>query len=587
VSGDCAGQTNISRNQASQITAEWVETHLKKSTPRIILTNDKLKQIKESIKKDTIVSAYYYFLYKNAESILTLPVLKREMTGRRLLTVSRDALSRIGILSTVFSISKEQRFLDKLNEEIIAVCSFSDWNPTHFLDAAEMAYGVAIGLDWSLNKLPASTVALAKKALVEKALKPSFEKKYSHWIKIKNNWNQVCHGGLTVAAIVVADDHPSLAAEIIKRAVENMPVALQQYGPDGVYPEGASYWAYGTSYSVLTLSALQSAFNTDFNLDKTPGFLESALFVEMLTAPSGLYFNYFDSRTANAWTLEKYELLSWFAKRTKNRNYFNDEEFLNAAKNATHNKLLASRLSGAALYWISETRDLPEEPFPENWKGDGINPLIMFKSRKSDPSKFYLAAKGGRANLSHGNMDAGSFIFELNDVRWSIDLGLQGYTQLEQTLGLKGLWNSSQDSKRWTLLSKNNFGHSTLTVNNQLHQADGNATFISFLDSEEHPEGTFDLTALFPETLTSATRKFRKVSEKKLEIVDSLIPNNKTETITWALITQADATITDKGFSLNQDGKTLYVNLISPSEVNKKIIALDPLLKNTICVCQT
>lgn len=113
------------------------------------------------------------------------------MTGRRLLTVSRDALSRIGILSTVFSISKEQRFLDKLNEEIIAVCSFSDWNPTHFLDAAEMAYGVAIGLDWSLNKLPASTVALAKKALVEKALKPSFEKKYSHWIKIVNRQQKV------------------------------------------------------------------------------------------------------------------------------------------------------------------------------------------------------------------------------------------------------------------------------------------------------------------------------------------------------------------------------------------------------------
>ncbi|NGM64331.1 heparinase II/III family protein [Sphingobacterium sp. SGR-19] len=566
----------VNSSFSDSISENWIIKHLQTDEPKIILSKRRLNEIKKAIKKDSIVNTYYDYLYQNAESILSLPILERKMVGRRLLTVSRDALSRMGILSTVFAVSNEKRFLTRLNEEIIAVCNFTDWNPSHFLDVAEMAYGVSIGLDWSLKKLPPSTIALAKKALVEKALQPSFKEKYSRWVKNKNNWNQVCHGGLTIAAIVVADEHPGLAARIMNRAIANIPIALAQYGPDGVYPEGASYWAYGTSYTLLMLSALQSAFQTDFALEKIPGFIESALFVEMLTGPSGLYYNYFDSRTTNAWGLEKYELLAWFAGKTKNRNYFNREEFMLAAKKARHDKLLASRLSGAALHWISATRDLPQKAFPENWKGDGPNPLIIFKSRKHSSSNFYLAAKGGRANISHGHMDAGSFIFELQGVRWSVDLGLQGYTQLEEKLGLKGLWSSTKDSKRWTLLSKNNFGHSTLTVNDQLHQANGNATLLFFVDSVTHPQGQFDLGPLFPDKLSAATRTFRKLSEERLEIMDSLTLTSKTETVTWAMVTQAEAEITNEGFLLTQDGKTLAVTLLSPLNAEKKITSLDP-----------
>lgn len=558
------------------ISANWIRENLQKKGPKIVLTDRQLREIRKAVKKDPAVKAYYDYLYRNAEHILSLPALERKLEGRRLLTVSRDALSRIGILSTVFAVSDEKRFLERLDEEMVAVCNFSDWNPTHFLDVAEMAYGVAIGLDWSLHKLPPSTITLAKKALVEKALRPSLDKKYGHWIKATNNWNQVCHGGLSIAAIAVADQHPDLAAQIINRAIVNIPIALQQYGPDGVYPEGASYWAYGTSYTLLTLSTFQSAFRTDFGLGKTPGFMESALFVEMLTAPSGLYFNYFDSRTRNAWGVEKHELLAWFADKTNNRNYFNRREFIHAAENATQDKVLASRLSGAALCWISNTKDLPEQPFPENWKGKGVNPVVIFKSRKAAPSKFYLAAKGGRANLSHGNMDAGSFIFELYGVRWSVDLGLQGYTNLEQTMGLKGLWNASQESKRWTLLSKNNFGHSTLTVNDQLHRADGHAPLISFIDAATQPEGQFDLSALFPNTLAAATRRFKKLSDERLEIEDSLTITSKTEIVTWAMMTQSEAKITNQGFLLTQDGKTLRVDLAWPLKAKKIITSLDP-----------
>lgn len=569
-----AGSINVS--YTTPISADWIKTHLRKDGPKIILTASKLEEIKKSIKKDPAIKAYYDYLYKNAVSILQLPLLERKLDGRRLLTISREAVSRIGTLSTVFAVSNEKRFLERLDKELITVCNFSDWNPTHFLDVGEMAYGVSIGLDWSLNKLPASTVILAKEALLTKALQPSLDKKYSGWVKNTNNWNQVCHGGLSLAAIVVAGQYPELAAKIINRAIENIPFALKQYGPDGAYPEGASYWAYGTSYTLLTLSAFESAFNTDFNLSETPGFMESAQFVEMVTAPSGAYYNYFDSRTEHEWKLERYELFAWFAAKTKNQNYFDREALINKAKEGIANGIQVSRLSGAVLCWMLNTKHLPAKPFPKNWKGDGTNPIVVFKSEKSVPSQFYLAAKGGKANLSHGNMDAGSFIFELYGVRWSVDLGLQDYSKLEETIGTKGLWGSEQNSIRWTLLSKNNFGHSTLSVNNQLHKVDGNAPLISFINSNTQPEASFDLSALFPGTLSSAIRKFKKVSEEKFEIEDSLIATSNTKTVTWSMMTQAEAKITAKGFLLTQNGKNLLINLSGSLKAEMEISSLNP-----------
>jgi hypothetical protein len=79
-------------------------------------------------------------------------------------------------------------------------------------------------------------------------------------------------------------------------------------------------------------------------------------------------------------------------------------------------------------------------------------------------------------------MDAGSFIFELNGVRWSIDPGNQGYNTLEQA-GFD-LWNSTQTGQRWTLLTKNNYGHSTITVNDSLFINNGQATLLNFKDEK-------------------------------------------------------------------------------------------------------
>ena len=210
---------------------------------------------------------------------------------------------------------------------------------------------------------------------------------------------------------------------------------------------------------------------------------------------------------------------------------------------------------------------------PTAWKGDGSNPVVVFKGNDSDPHSYYFGGKGGRATTSHGNMDAGSFIFELNGVRWVIDPGNQSYHPLEKT-GFQ-LWGSCQDCQRWTLLTKNNYGHSTITVNNELFINNGTATLEEF-KSGANPEATFDLTPLYGENIKSASRKFAKDSDVSVVIEDEVEFSDKTDLITWQLMTTADVELTDGGAVLKQDGKTLKLQNMSHPDLDLSIVSLYP-----------
>ena len=50
---------------------------------------------------------------------------------------------------------------------------------------------------------------------------------------------------MITAALMIADIDPELAAKTISRALDKLPSSLAEYGPDGIYPEGPTYWGYG------------------------------------------------------------------------------------------------------------------------------------------------------------------------------------------------------------------------------------------------------------------------------------------------------------------------------------------------------
>lgn len=556
------------------ITTEYLKINLRKKSPRLVLDGENEKVLKKKLKTDPLIQNIYETIKLNAGLVLEKDLISVDIpdnpnSQKNQLGISRDFLHRMNMLAMVYRLEKDPRMLERINDEVIAACNFPTWNPRHFLDVGEMSLAVALALDWTAGDLPKSTIALAKNALVEKGIKPSWPEDGSTpgWVNNTNNWNQVCNAGMIAASIAVAETQPDLAAKTIHRSIDGMNNALHEYAPDGAYPEGPIYWGYGTQFSVVTAAMFESAFGTDFGLAEFPGFKESAVYAMLTISPTNRLYSYADcNENAEGYA---HFTLSWFAAKTGNKTFLNEKYFLTPPAEMKN----FSRLAGAGLVCTAQFTETETTPLPTAWKGAGANPIVVFTGGENDPNGFYFGGKGGRGTVNHGNMDGGSFIFELYGVRWSIDPGNQSYGPLERA-GFN-LWGRCQECDRWNLLTKNNFGHSTISVNNQLHVVDGKAEIIHFKNGE-NPEATIDLTPTFTGQLKSAKRKFIKDSRVSLLIEDDIEISDETSWITWQLMTQADVEIVEGGAVLRQDGKSLKLENLSHPGFTFSVISLDP-----------
>jgi hypothetical protein len=556
------------------ISTSYLKKQLSKKQPRLVFNAENERNLREKLKTDRMIQNIYSTIQYHAERVLekeliTLDIPDNPNSQQNQLGISRDFLFRINMLAMVYRIDKDKRMLDRLNDEVIAACNFPSWNPKHFLDVGEMSLAIALALDWTAGALPKPTISLAKKALVEKGIMPSWPENGStpSWVNNTNNWNQVCNAGMIAASIAVAESEPGLAAKTISRSIDGMNHALAEYAPDGAYPEGPIYWGYGTQFSVVTAAIFESAFGTDFGLANFPGLKESAVYAMLTISPTNRLYSYADCNEE----AEGYGsfTLSWFAAKTGNKTFMNEPYFLSPPQDTKR----FSRLAGAGLVWTAQFSEKETTPLPTAWKGGGANPVVIFTGGENDRTGFYFGGKGGRGTVNHGNMDGGSFIFELNSVRWSIDPGNQSYGLLERA-GFN-LWGRCQDCDRWKLLTKNNFGHSTLSVNNQLHMVDGMAEIVDF-KTGEFPEATIDLTPALKGQLTSAQRRFVKDGPASLLIEDKIEISEETQVITWQMLTQAAVDVTKGGAVLKQDGQTLKLEILSHPEIAVSVISLDP-----------
>jgi hypothetical protein len=280
--------------------------------PRLLLTGGRAEDVwRDRVQTNSVLRPILDYVLAGADAIIDASPVERRLIGRRMLNQSRIALKRFVYLSTAYRVTGQRKYVDRAVKELRAVAAFEDWNPSHFLDVAEMTLGVALAYDWMYSELSVEERALVERMMIDKGLKPSFEKNHSNlWVRGDNNWNQVCHGGMVFAALALYEQVPQLAEQTIRRAVERLPRAMAVYAPGGVYPEGPSYWVYGTTYNVLLIDALRSALGTDYGLTDLPGFLESSEYYLHAEGPTGLLFNFSDGGELSHLTPAPF----WFAR---------------------------------------------------------------------------------------------------------------------------------------------------------------------------------------------------------------------------------------------------------------------------------
>jgi len=538
--------------------------------PRLLLFKNEEAAIKDMVKADTIWQKLQQAVFTECDSLLSKPPVERIQIGRRLLDKSREALRRLFFLSYGYRMTHNREYLQRAEKEMVQIANFSDWNPSHFLDVAEMTMALSIGYDWLFDELSPTSKALIKDAILKKGIQPSLDPKNNSWLKAEHNWNQVCNAGMTYGAIAIFEDQPELAKQIINRALESINVPMDEYKPDGAYPEGYGYWGYGTSFNVMFISAIEKLFGKDFGLTSKPGFLNTGSFLENMTGPSGNAFNYSDSGPGGGLQ----PAMFWFAARTKNPSLLWVER--SRLLNAPGRNFVGNRLLPAIFLWSGGIHiNKVKPPTATMYVAKGKVPVALMRTSWTDPNAIYVGFKGGAANVNHAHMDIGSFVMEADGVRWAMDFGAQEYESLES----KGLsiFGRSQDAVRWSIFRYNNFVHNTLTVNNQLQRVSGYAPLISSSNTPKFMSAVIDLTEVYKGSLENAKRGIVLADKKYVEVRDVIESSSGETIVRWTLLTPADVKITGKNTAeLTKNGKKLILDVRADGDFEMKTWSTDP-----------
>lgn len=531
------------------------------SHPRIMLLEGDEAAIKMTIAADDLWRSTHQFILDESNNIIGKPPVERVLIGRRLLDKSREALKRIFYLSYSWRMTSDSRFLKRAEKEMLAVSAFSDWNPSHFLDVAEMTMAVSIGYDWCYNGLSEESRKIIKEAILEKGLKPSLDAKNNSWLKASHNWNQVCNAGMTFGALAIYDEETELAGGLIDRAISSIKLPMEDYQPDGAYPEGYGYWGYGTSFNIMFLSAMEKAFGTDNGLTINEGFFKTAEYLENMTGPTGNSFNYSDAGSGGGLQ----PAMFWFGNRLSDPSLLWSERYMLLNKSLPKDRLLPAIMIWSAGMAVNEITP----PMKKLWVGQGKNPVALMRSSWIENNAVYVAIKGGSPSVNHGHMDVGSFIMEALGERWAMDFGMQDYNSLE-TAGVD-LWNMKQNSQRWDVFRYNNFAHNTLTANNQLQVVGGSAKINSSAESDGMINAVTDITSVYSGHLTKAIRGIAIVDNNYVTVRDEIETTNSETVIRWNMVTSATVSITDNNTAvMTKNGKILTLRVKEPASVTMK-----------------
>lgn len=520
--------------------------------PRLLLKKGDITAMKEFSNQSPNAKKIHNLIISEADKMLEQAPVERVMTGRRLLSVSRIALQRIFYLSYAYLTTEDMRYVARAEKEMLAISEFEDWNPSHFLDVGEMTMALAIGYDWLYRKLPVHSRSIIGTAIYEKGLLPSENASDAWFFKSNNNWNQVCNAGMIYGALATMERSPEYCKTLIAKCLESNKIAQKSYDPNGAYPEGYGYWEYGTGFEVMLVAALQSALGTDAGIKLQQSFMQTADFMTYMTAPSGLAFNYFDSGMNCSAIASKY----WFARERNDASIVTiDEKFIADGKFYADRLLPIYMIFGSGIN-LSGTK----RPTRNTWSAQGEVPLFIYRSGWTHTNDTYFAIKGGKAESNHGHMDAGSFIYEYDGVRWAVDLGSHDYNRLEQA-GVN-LWDMSQTSQRWDVFRIGAESHNTLVFNGQRHIVNGKAEIIDTYNTSRSKGAVVKLTPVFAPYAREVVRTAELDKNDHLTIKDHIEVGDAPAKVEWKIATRAKAEIVSpQVIMLTQDGKTMYLKL--------------------------
>lgn len=511
------------RPRAQQILQDFQNSNMAGQHPRVLVTQSDFDRIKSLIGKDELVDKLYDYIKKTADSELDAPACEYVLPdGVRLLATSRAVKNSAEMCGFMYHMTGDPVYAERVWTQLESAANFPDWNPSHYLDTGEMAAAFAIGYDWLYDYWTEEQREFLRNALKKHMFDAYFDsyQNKSWWTTLESNWTYVCNGGGIMGALAVMDEMPEESAALIENALRCMEGADLRFAPDGGWYEGPGYWGLAMDYYVKLASTMFNSLGKDYGMTEAPGIKDTLSY--MLYMHGAKYAFSYSDMSAN--TREPIYQSMWLAKRFQENSW------------ATLRSIeIMENKSSMAIYDI-----LWYDPAMIQGDGEITLPLDAYfrsaevassRSSWTDSNMLYLGYKGGYARQSHGQLDYGTFVFDLNGARWATDWGSEDYN-------LPGY--SSWDPAYCYLQRAE--GHNTLVINPREGENDQDTYAQIKITRHEQAEsgsiGVVDLTAAYPEDVNAAHRGF-KVDDMRSSVVirDEVEFKEADNTVYWFMHT--------------------------------------------------
>jgi len=542
--------------------------------PRLLFTAERESNIKQLLEDgDSTLLKLHHLNLQVADELLAKAVQPLRYSSRKnLLGIARETFKRVTVLGTAYRLTGDQKYADKLVDNVLNICAYPDWNTKHYLDVAEFSASIAIAYDWMYDYLTAEQRKIIRTAWAEKALAPSLERLGGYPFDKENNWNIVCNAGISLGCIAFAEYYPEGATMFLAGSATDslrMPRSLAGFAPDGVCYEGAGYWGYTMRYLVLYMDACDYSFPDDerFAIGDLPGLDKTMNYRLATITPGGMMFRFadvaeFDSEEALAayyFLSQKYDQkeMADYQSDLINRPEFGVDEY---QRHHTQPLSIAWYVPGSGNYTRKQTSGI------QVFRGPTSTDVVVVNGGDAEDDIFLLA-KTGSPSMSHQHLDASSFVVEVNGHTVFHDMGAESYN-------VPNYWKRDPESKRWYYFKTSSKSHNVIEIDDKIMNSYGRSVLKDVDTKADQPYVVMDNSTLYPEVTKEVTRKFTLLNSKTVELSDKVDLTDASSTVVWRGFMWGDTVIVegDKLTLHGEDNSRFYLKISSPQGATFEVL---------------
>ena len=523
-----------------------------KTHPRVIASEADFERILKSTETDSLTKKWLNSAVESADFTVKSPLPKMEYdnnnTGVRLQNLPH--YTTFLELYFAYRTTGDQKYIDAVVDISLATCNnYTTWgHNTHFLEVGQTCAAMGVAFDLFYDQFTKEQRDLIASKILEYSLRPAWERYFGNrefggveWPTDQNNWNMVVNKGIMMACAAIGDEYePEFCMNVLEKSIRSAENMMTSFAPEGDWREGASYWQYAVSNTVIGLKSLQSTFGTDYGLSRFPGFVETG------------YYPFLVSGNAGAFAFND-------APRVFVIN--GDSCVFHIAKLANDPSLAGIQLkymekggsNGGATYLLYYDPDFVAEA--GEFELDKFYTAAQIATIRSDwgTNAVWAGFQAGANDLDHGHVDLGAFEYEANGVRFASEMGKDNYN-------LPGYWNTSVRN----IYALRAEGHNVYVINPDMSAGQETKAHTTLKQICEKPQGTIytiDLTPAYIKNVSSAQRGFMLSENRRIFTVqDEIVPYGNDEYYWfWHTVAEIDIAEDGKSVLLTNSNRTVRV----------------------------